>query len=233
MIVLVMICMAAAAWTLLGPRPAVLRLARTLGHEPGFGEFAEAARARVAAVRDRRREPERWRAAVIELCDAMAAELTVGRTPGDAYAAAVAGLDPCVARRLPTSGSDPPFARLERVAASPGAEGLRLLAACWRIGAERGGTLGSVLDGLAKALRDELAQRREVATQLAGPRATARLLAALPLLGLAMAAGMGADPLGFLFGSLPGGACLVLGVSLDAAGLWWTRRLARGAEEVR
>ncbi|MFC0040745.1 type II secretion system F family protein [Actinomadura rayongensis] len=230
---LVMMCMAAAVWTLLGPRPAVLRLARTLGHEPNVGEIADAARTRVAAIRDRRREPERWRVAVIELCDAMAAELTVGRTPGDAYATAVAGLDPRVARQLPTSGPDPPFARLEHLAASPGAEGLRLLAACWRIGAERGGTLGSVLDGLAKALRDEQAQRQEIATQLAGPRATARLLAALPLLGLAMAAGMGADPLGFLFGSLPGGACLTLGLSLDVTGLWWTRRLARAAEEVR
>ncbi|MBG6092429.1 type II secretion system F family protein [Actinomadura viridis] len=111
-----------------------------------------------------------------------------------------------------------------------GAEGLRLLAACWRIGAERGGALATVLDGLATALRDEEAQRQEIATQLAGPRATARLLAGLPLLGLGMAAALGANPLAFLFGTLPGLGCLSAGVGLDLAGLWWTRRLAHAAE---
>ncbi|MBA8950643.1 type II secretion system F family protein [Actinomadura namibiensis] len=115
----------------------------------------------------------------------------------------------------------------------PGAEGLRLLAACWRIGAERGGTLATVLDGLAAALRDEEAQRQEIATQLAGPRTTARMVAFLPLLGLGMAAMLGARPLEFLLGTLPGAACLILGVALDLAGLRWTRRLAQAAEGPR
>ncbi|WP_067814084.1 type II secretion system F family protein [Actinomadura kijaniata] len=115
----------------------------------------------------------------------------------------------------------------------PGAEGLRLLAACWHIGAERGGTLATVLDGLAAALRDEEAQRQEIATQLAGPRTTARMVAFLPLLGLGMAAMLGAKPLEFLLGTLPGVACLVLGVALDLAGLHWTRRLAQAAEGPR
>ncbi|MFG1998409.1 type II secretion system F family protein [Spirillospora sp. NPDC048911] len=123
--------------------------------------------------------------------------------------------------------------RLERLAARPGAEGLRLLAACWRIGAERGGTLAAVLDGLASALRDEEAQRQDVAAQLAGPRATARLLAGLPLLGLGMAAAMGANPLAFLFGTGPGVCFLTVGLALDAVGLGWTQRLARAAEAPR
>ncbi|MGK5556400.1 type II secretion system F family protein [Actinomadura kijaniata] len=128
----------------------------------------------------------------------------------------------------------PPLERLEALAAGvPGAEGLRLLAACWRIGAERGGTLATVLDGLAAALRDEEAQRQEIATQLAGPRTTARMVAFLPLLGLGMAAMLGAKPLEFLLGTLPGAACLLLGVALDLAGLRWTRRLAQAAEGPR
>jgi tight adherence protein B len=44
-----------------------------------------------------------------------------------------------------------------------------------------------------------------------------------------MGAALGARPLAFLFGSLPGLACLLLGLGLDALGLWWTRRLAAGA----
>ncbi|SEG71499.1 Type II secretion system (T2SS), protein F [Thermomonospora echinospora] len=122
---------------------------------------------------------------------------------------------------------------LDRLSVRPGAEGLRILAACWRIGADKGGTFAAVVEGLATALRDEEAQRQEVAAQLAGPRATARLLAGLPLLGLGMAAALGADPLAFLFGTVPGLVCLALGVGLDVLGLWWTHRLARAAEVMR
>jgi tight adherence protein B len=125
-----------------------------------------------------------------------------------------------------------PRERLDDLARLPGAEGLRLLAACWRIGAEQGGTLAAVLDDLATALRDEEANRQEIATQLAGPRATARLLSGLPLLGLGMAAALGANPLAFLFGTAPGLGCLFAGVTLNSAGLWWTHRLAKAAEEI-
>ncbi|WP_395110250.1 type II secretion system F family protein [Actinomadura sp. SCN-SB] len=137
--------------------------------------------------------------------------------------------------RAPIDSPEPqprPMDRLEKLAQQPGAEGLRLLAACWRIAAEQGGTLAAVLDDLATALRDEEANRQEIATQLAGPRATARLLSVLPLLGLAMAAVLDADPMAFLLGTLPGAGCLVLGVGLNLTGLWWTHRLARSAEEI-
>nr|BFE32227.1 hypothetical protein GCM10010200_044780 [Actinomadura rugatobispora] len=108
-----------------------------------------------------------------------------------------------------------------------------MLAVSWRIGAERGGTLATVLDGLATALRDEETQRQEVTTQLAGPRATARLLAVLPLLGLGMAAALGSNPVSFLLGTAPGFGCLCAGLALNLVGFWWTHRLARAAEELR
>ncbi|MFD0684097.1 type II secretion system F family protein [Actinomadura fibrosa] len=166
----------------------------------------------------------------------MAAELAAGRTPEEAFTAAATVLDQHVSLQLLTSrplpsGRPPEIPdHLASLAERPGAEGLRLLAACWRIGSERGGTLATVLDGLAAALRDEEAQRQDVTVQLAGPRATARLLAALPLLGVGMAAALGAHPLSFLCGSVPGLACLAAGIGLNATGLWWTRRLAISAE---
>jgi tight adherence protein B len=225
-----------AAWIAAAPSPAARRL-RVLADDAAPPPSASVMRRVGAAVRElrgrRRRSGER-RAAVIELCDGVGAELAAGRTPEMALHNAARFLGrPELRTALAAAPGDDIAARLDRMAELPGAEGLRLLAGCWRIGAERGGMFGGVVDGLAAALRDEQAHRAEAAAQLAGPRATARLLAALPLLGLAMGAALGARPLVFLFGTVPGAACLLAGVALDAIGFWWTRRLVTGAEAPR
>ncbi|MEU8800734.1 type II secretion system F family protein [Spirillospora sp. NPDC048819] len=227
---LAILCSAAAVWMLLTPAPAARRLDRLVTSPPDNPIIL--VKARADAFQERRTRPRRRRASVIELCDAMAAELAAGRTPDDAFTAAATVLDPHVSKEL-LSIPRPPSEHLGELAARPGAEGLRLLAACWRVGSERGGTLATVLDGLAVALRDEESQRQDVSVQLAGPRATARLLAVLPLLGLAMAAALGAHPIPFLFGTLPGAACLITGTALNLTGLYWTRHLAKSAESTR
>lgn len=224
------LCSAAAVWTFLAPSPAVRRLDRLVSRPPV--NPLDSLKSRAEAIQNRRSLPRRRRTSIIELCDAMAAELAAGRTPDDAFTAATTALDPHVAREL-LGVPRPPPDHLAELATRPGAEGLRLLAACWRVGSERGGALATVLDGLAAALRDEETQRRDVTVQLAAPRATARLLAALPLLGLAMAAALGAHPLAFLCGTLPGLACLIAGTALNATGLYWTRHLAKSAEHPR
>ena len=61
----------------------------------------------------------------------------------------------------------------------------------------------------------------------AGPRSSARLLAGLPLLGLAMGSGVGADPWAVLTTTGSGQALLVAGVLLEVAGIAWTGRLVR------
>jgi tight adherence protein B len=224
---------AGVLWAMTLPPPSAVRLhaALNLQSRPwslrGVGRIG----ATVRGIHRRRRQARLWRAAVIELCDGLAAELTAGRAPVVAFEAAATVLDPAVAKVLlrPLPGEEMPE-MLIRVSAGSGAEGLRLLAGCWRIGAERGGAFAAVIDNLAAALRDQDAHRLEIGAQLAGPRATARLLAGLPLLGLAMAAALGAHPLAFLFGTLPGAACLVAGVGLDLLGLWWTGRLAAAVE---
>ncbi|MGH3239469.1 MAG: type II secretion system F family protein [Spirillospora sp.] len=228
--ILAALCSAAAVWTFLTPPTAIRRLDGLLTHPPGSPLLT--IKTRAIAVRDRQTLPHRRRTSVIELCDAMAAELTAGRTPDEAFTAATTVLDPHVAREF-AALPHPPSDHLAELAARPGAEGLRLLAACWRVGAERGGTLATVLDGLATALRDEESQRQDVSVQLAAPRATARLLAVLPLLGLGMAAALGAHPLSFLSATLPGLACLFTGVALNLTGLYWTWHLAKSAESFR
>lgn len=226
-IALAALCAAAAVWTVLAPPAARRRLDRLTA--PRRPHPLDVLRAKGETLKERRARPQRWRTSVIELCDAMAAELAAGRTPDEAFRAAASVLDPQISAELSRTTRAPPD-HLDDLAERPGAEGLRLLAACWRIGAERGGTLATVLDGLAGALRDEEAQRQEVSVQLAGPRATARLLAALPLLGMGMAAALGAHPIPFLCCTLPGLACLITGTALNVLGLHWTRRLARAAE---
>jgi tight adherence protein B len=300
-------CAAAFAWLLFRPVPTSARIDRLiespLSPSQGMPEWlVRALLSRLDAHRERVRSRQRWRGAVIELCDGMASELAAGRTPDEALAVTAALLPAPIATQLlgvspeligerppgasrhsrqgaagpisldtipagmkPTTSPPPvglstspaprtssptmrtsspatrasralesprtPAEQLEGLARQPGAEGLRLMAACWRIGAERGATLAAVLDDLAAALRDQEATRQELATQLAGPRATARLLAVLPLLGLITAGVLGADPVAFLFGTLPGLACLLAGIGLNATGVWWTHRLAKKAGE--
>lgn len=234
LITLAGLCVFAAVYLLSSPPVAALRLAAALPM-PASDTEAAGWRAR-GSLRRRGRDVAARRAAVVDLCDGMVIELVAGLPPGTALLRAAETLPD-----LPGFASVVEVARnggdvadvLDRAAEVPGCEGLRLLAGCWRIGAERGGALVSVIEGLGEALRDEQAHRDEVALQLAGPRASARLLAGLPLLGLAMAAAIGVRPLSFLLGTFPGAACLAVGIGLDALGLWWTRRLSSSAEEFR
>ena len=42
---------------------------------------------------------------------------------------------------------------------------------------------------------------------------------------------MGADPIGFLTGSVIGAGCLTVGLTFEVVGILWVRRLAARAEE--
>jgi tight adherence protein B len=193
-------------------------------------------RGTAGSLTGRRKRLAARRSAVIELCDAIATELAAGRPAATALTCAAEALHdlPGLSAVVETArNGDDVAAALIRASDAQGNEALRLLAGCWRIGIDRGGMLAAVIDGLADSLRDEQSHREDIALQLAGPHATARLLAVLPALGLAMAAALGAKPWKFLFGSLPGALCLCLGAALDALGLWWTSHLATSAEHLQ
>lgn len=196
-----------------------------------FGRSVLAARSRAKRVAD-------TRAAVATLCATLAVELRAGRTPLEALTragdeapagpAATVLAGPVAAAR---SHGDLVGALLS-AAEIEGAAALRRLAACWRVSESSGAGLALAVDRVADGLRAEETQRREVAAELAAPRATARLLAVLPLAGLLLGAGIGAHPLAVLLHTPYGLACLVLGAALDVAGLAWTARIARSAEQV-
>ncbi|GHD02916.1 type II secretion system F family protein [Zhihengliuella salsuginis] len=106
---------------------------------------------------------------------------------------------------------------------------------CLELSERTGASLAGLLERVAEQLESEQDLGRARATALAGPRTTNRMLALLPAFGLALAALLGADPVGVLIGHPAGRIALVTGAGLWAAHWWWTRRLLRaaGGEERR
>jgi tight adherence protein B len=169
-----------------------------------------------------RRAAAAKRATVIEACEVLAAELSAGRPPAAALAgAATVCPDLEVVSAAAKLGGDVP-ALLELVAEAPGAEGLRALSAAWRVADESGAAFALITERLAESLRADETIRRQITTGVAGTRATARLLAVLPLFGTALGYAIGADPLAFLTNTPPGWLCLALGLTLIILGLRWT-----------
>lgn len=183
-------------------------------------------------VRGRRaqRRGDRNRRVVIGLCDALAAESRAGvplTVALERTCRGVAELEPIAAAvRL---GADPARAFGER-SRQPGLEGLRAVAAAWEVAATAGSGMASVLDRVVESLRSAEEARDEMRAGLAPARATARLLAGLPAVGLALGSSLGADPVRFLATTTPGLWCLAVGVLLALGGVCWVERLANTVE---
>ncbi|HVF20380.1 MAG TPA: type II secretion system F family protein [Mycobacteriales bacterium] len=182
-------------------------------------------------VRRAERAAARTRDALPDVLRLLAAELHAGAVPQEALGAAAASAPGELGAHLGRVAAGarlglPPAETL--VPGPPGSDGLATLAACWRVSVVAGAGLADGVARLAAGLSADARCRAEVEAQLAGPRATASLLAALPALAVVMAAGLGATPWAF-FRSGPGLACLAIGVSLDVAGVAWTRRIAKAA----
>lgn len=104
-----------------------------------------------------------------------------------------------------------------------------LLAAAWAVALDSGAPLADALDRVAGSLRALADADRQVDLAIAGPVATARIVALLPLLGLGMGLLIGADPLAVIFGTLPGASAGIGGVALLGTGVRWNRRLVAAA----
>ncbi|MEV7022381.1 type II secretion system F family protein [Kitasatospora sp. NPDC093558] len=179
-------------------------------------------------------------AGVVELCAGLAGELRSGLTPEQALHVVTARIadDPEVLRRLgeePVArlaagryGGDVPAA-LHLLAELPGGSGAASIAACWRVASDGGSGLAAALDRVAEALRGEQALAEEIAGELAGPRTTIAVLAALPAAGLLLGTAMGARPLDVLLHTSAGLGCLVVGAGLEGLGVAWTARIVRVA----
>jgi tight adherence protein B len=103
------------------------------------------------------------------------------------------------------------------------------VAAAWRVATVVGAPLAESLRGLARALRDAHEAADDVRVALAEPAGTARLIAWLPLVALALGASLGFDTFRVLFGTPAGLMCLAAGVALIAVAHCWNAALVRRA----
>ncbi len=185
---------------------------------------------RLAAGRRQRREAAATRGRVLEACEELRAELVAGRTTGHALARAAAEWAPLgPVAETDRLGGDVPAA-LRAAARRPGAGDLVPVAAAWHVAHRTGTGLADALGRVAADLVAQRSLRRVVEGELASARATARLVAGLPLLSLLMGTGAGGDPWAFLLDSPAGLACLALGAALGGLGLAWIEAIAAGVE---
>lgn len=116
---------------------------------------------------------------------------------------------------------------LRETAEQPGYESLQELAAGWELSERTGAPLGSTALRIAGRLRGELSSQQKLEAELMSPRATGKLLAALPLVGILLGYVAGGDPVVFLFQTHGGQLALICAILLTCCGLLWTEWLAK------
>lgn len=185
--------------------------------------------ARLAGGRSRRVAAERARLSVAEAAAVLASNLRVGMVPAQALTAAAAGCPVLEEGRATLAIGGDVSAVWRRQSGSDGCGGLRALARAWQVSAVAGASLTGTLEEVAAALAADQSLRAVVGSELAAPRATGKLMAVLPTLGIGMGYLIGGDPLRWLAGGPAGWGCLLLGVALACAGVLWIENLARRA----
>ncbi|MEO7288228.1 MAG: pilus assembly protein TadB [Jatrophihabitantaceae bacterium] len=166
------------------------------------------------------RAGEQDRAALAAALAALAEEYAAGATSSAAFehSAPVAGRYAsamAAAAGLAGLGEQPGPALQADVALTP-------LALACQLAGSSGASFTDLVQGVRADLAADRATHAAVLAAVAGPRSSALLLAALPVVGLAMGAGMGADPARVLVHTPAGLLVLSIGVLLELAGLVWT-----------
>lgn len=172
-----------------------------------------------------RRRERRLIAAALEI---LVGELRAGAHPVDAFTAAAAESDGTVAGILLTVasrtrlGADVSAGLREAARMSTAPESWDRVAVCWDLAAEHGLAMATIVDA---AQHDIVSRQRfsdTIHAGLSGARATAAILAAMPVIGVLLGGLIGAHPLSFLLGGPLGAALLMVGVALMCAGVIWS-----------
>jgi tight adherence protein B len=158
-------------------------------------------------------------------------ELRVGAHPVVAFERAAAEVDGAVAESLlavaarARLGADVSAGLHSAAMQSTVPQYWERLSATWLLAQTR----GLAIVALIRAAEQDVVERERfaagVTAGMAGARATAAILAGLPVLGVGLGHLIGAQPLRFLLSGGVGGWCLVIGVTLACTGLWWSDRI--------
>jgi tight adherence protein B len=187
------------------------------------------------AVRHRRRRSSRRAAAdgrTLETAlDVLVGELRVGAHPVRAFDAAADETEGPVAAALRAVaararlGADVAAGLRSAARSSTLPTHWERLAVCWQLASVHGLAIATLM----RAAQQDIAERQRftarVASGMAGARATAAILAGLPVLGVLLGQLIGARPLRFLLGGHAGGWLLVVGSTLACLGLLWADRI--------
>ncbi|MFC4372991.1 type II secretion system F family protein [Nocardia halotolerans] len=187
------------------------------------------------AVRNRRGSGERERreecAHLLAGLEAVVGELRVGAHPSAAAEAAASESRGEAARVLAISSGRSRFGGSGAAGwvhpESVVAEELSRIAAAWRVAEEHGLALAELLTAARIDLLGRIRFRDRTEAALAGARASATVLAGLPLVGIGLGQLMGAEPLAVLFAAPAGELLLPLGTGLACCGLLWTDVITR------
>jgi tight adherence protein B len=103
------------------------------------------------------------------------------------------------------------------------------IAVCWQLASEHGLAIGTLMRAAQRDIAERQRFSARVAAGMAGARATAAILAGLPVLGVLLGQLIGARPLSFLLNGNAGGWLLVGGATLACVGLLWADRITERA----
>jgi len=103
------------------------------------------------------------------------------------------------------------------------------LAVCWQLAADHGLAVSALMHAAQRDIAERQRFSGQVRSAMAGARATATILAGLPVLSVLMGQLIGAHPIAFLLGGQPGGCLLVVGLMLICGGLLWSDHITAQA----
>lgn len=218
-------CVALAVAVVLWPRPGPRPRPGALGLRRPAGRRA----ARPWSTPRRRRDHERALADTVTLLDLLRAALHAGVAPARAVALANAQLpaESPVRRAVEQAGRGDGIPQWAWVARATGVTGFEVVGQAWALSEEGGVPLTTVLDTTTDLVRAEADRAARTSVALAGPRATVRLLTALPSGGVLIAASFGIDPVRLYTASPASGWCLGIGIVAAGLGWAWAARLVR------
>jgi tight adherence protein B len=181
----------------------------------------------------RRRRAGACRKEVAQACSMLAGQVRIGQPPLIALRSAA---EDCAVLRQAVATADlggDVIACWHAQSTHPGQSGLDDLARAWQLSVATGSGMGEALDDVAEGLAADESLALVVDSEAAGPRASGKVMAALPLIGVGLGYLIGGDPVAFLINTSAGWACLTAGAALAALGVLWMERVADRATSWR